>query len=109
MNSNEQLREASTKLLECMKKVVHAAWFIDADFCDADEAKDAIRQMESALALPRRNCDVGTAEEQAKRFKQYCDSKVCKRRFCHCYGYEHLFHHKCFPIWLRMPYEEVKE
>lgn len=27
----------------------------------------------AALAAPPRNCDVGTAEEQAERFKRFCD------------------------------------
>lgn len=29
-------------------------------------------RIESALAAPARNCDVGTAVEQAERFKHYC-------------------------------------
>jgi hypothetical protein len=71
------------------------------------DANTPIRtQIKQALAEPPKNCEVGTAEEQAKRFKHYCDNKVCKRRVCHSYGYENLFHYKCFPIWSQMPYEE---
>lgn len=101
MNSNEQLREASTKLLECMKKVVHAAWFIDANFCDADEAKDAIRQMESALALPWRNCDVGTVEEQEERFCEFCGHGSCKS--CKLTEISSV----CEIAWSQLPYDEV--
>ena len=64
---------------------------------------------DAALAEPLRNCDVGTPQEQAKRFKNYCKSKVCKRNVCHSYGYEELFHHECFPIWAQMPYEKEGE
>lgn len=56
-----------------------------------------------ALAAPPRNCDVGTADEQKKRFIHYC--KVCNRRDCAC-GYEELFRHKCAIKWAQMPYEE---
>lgn len=62
----------------------------------------------AALAEPLRNCDIGTAEEQVKRFRSYCDSKVCKRRECASCGYEELFHHKCALKWAQMPYEEGK-
>lgn len=83
----------------------------DTAMCIRYEA--AFQIAKEALAEPPRNCDVGTAEEQAKRFKNYCRNKVCKRNVCHSYGYEELFHHKCFPIWAQMPYEakesEVKE
>ena len=66
-------------------------------------------RIDGILEAPKRNCDVGTAEEQAKRFKNYCKSKACKRNVCHSCGYEELFHHECFPIWSQLPYEsEVK-
>ena len=32
------------------------------------------KRTEAALAAPARNCDVGTAEEQAKRFRSFCDT-----------------------------------
>lgn len=73
------------------------------------EITTAINKCFAALAEPPRNCDVGTAEEQAERFKAYCPSGDCKRRVCNSYGYEKLFHYKCFPIWGQLPYKsEVK-
>ena len=73
-------------------------------------AKDTCDMMnkEAEIGRPLRNCDVGTPQEQAKRFMNYCKSKVCKRNVCHSCGYEELFHHECFPIWGQLPYEEVK-
>ena len=42
-----------------------------------DFIKGFIPLMESALASPPRNCDVGTAEEQGDRFAKLCDSYDC--------------------------------
>lgn len=65
---------------------------------------DMVDVLLSRLEKPRRNCDVGTAEEQVERFMRYCNSRVCKRRVCASCGYEELFRHKCFAIWAQMPY-----
>ena len=40
---------------------------------DAGMAIDAITSIDAALAAPARNCDVGTAEEQIKRFETFCN------------------------------------
>ena len=41
-----------------------------------------------ALAAPPRNCDVGTAEEQARRYQELCDrhtcGSICSRSGCPC-------------------------
>lgn len=39
---------------------------------DAGMAIDAITSIDAALAAPARNCDVGTAEEQAERHERFC-------------------------------------
>ena len=104
MNTNDKLREALEAVLKCIWYKKSCTVLMDGSAYIENYEK----QIREALALPRRNCDVGTPEEQAKRFKSYCKSKVCKRGVCHCYGYEELFHYKCFPIWAQMPYEEVK-
>ena len=66
----------------------------------------------AALAQPRRNCDVGTAEEQAERYGRYCDKFTrhglhCEA--CPCCG--KIPFGKCEFAWAQMPYEEseVKE
>ena len=53
-----------------------------------------------------RNCDVGTAEEQARRYEELCDShtcgSICSGSCCPLYDYD------CSPFaWAQMPYEEV--
>ena len=59
---------------------------------------------DAALATPPRNCDVGTAEEQAKRYEELCDShtcgSICSGSCCPLYDYD------CSPFaWAQMPYE----
>lgn len=71
---------------------------------------EVLRKAKAILAeQPLRNHEVGTPEEQAKRFKEYCRSGDCKRWVCNSYGYEAMFHHKCFPIWAQMPYGERQQ
>ena len=66
--------------------------------------------LKAALAEPPRQCDVGTAEEQEKRFSKFCGSNAdptdidgwtCDRR---CPLYEN--HPKCKEAWEQMPYKE---
>ena len=62
----------------------------------------------TALAKPPRNCDVGTAEEQARRYEELCDShtcgSICSGSCCPLYDYD------CSPFaWAQMPYEEEAE
>ena len=64
-----------------------------------EEMAKALDKAKSALATPPRNCDVGTADEQIKRFKRFCDSKSMK----YCWG---RGCRKCIAQWLQMPYEE---
>ena len=69
----------------------------------------------AALSSPPRNCDVGTAEEQERRWRSNCGSGIpnCK----HCKVYEqarksgfvddkNMIRFDCRFIWSQMPYEE---
>lgn len=60
--------------------------------------KDMRNLIKKALAAPPRNCDVGTADEQAERHKRWCDLKSIKD----CWG---VGCRKCIAKWSRMPYE----
>ena len=58
----------------------------------------------TALTKPPRNCDVGTAEEQARWYEELCDShtcgSICSGSGCPLYDYD------CSPFaWAQMPYE----
>lgn len=77
----------------------------------ADELCELKEQfIKPALAAPARNCDVGTAEEQSKRFKKYCALNKdfewgCEK--CPIFPYKII---KCEFIWSQLPYEsEVKK
>ena len=61
----------------------------------------------AALAATPRNCDVGTAEEQAERYGRYCDKFTSDGMHCEtcpCCGKIPLG--KCEFAWMQMPYNE---
>ena len=74
-----------------------------------DDAKDCLAVIETAITEPPRNCDVGTAEEQAERFNSLCKThlsgtrSICSAQ-CPCVGCRSMFH--CLTKWSQMPYEE---
>ena len=66
-----------------------------------------------AVAMPPRNCDVGTPEQQAKRFEEFCNSHTCTMGDCKVQeSWHHLFCDcglekvSCGLIFAQMPYEE---
>ena len=68
----------------------------------------SITLAKEALAAPARNCDVGTAEEQAKRYARHCDAylrddggKPCTN--CPCCG--KIPYGRCEFAWAQLPYE----
>ena len=61
----------------------------------------------AALAAPSRNCDVGTAEDQAERFGRYCDKFTQDGMHCEtcpCCG--KIKFGRCEFAWAQMPYEK---
>ena len=113
MNTNEKLREALEKCLVMFestdKDPIHCVRVML-------DAKTAVKE---ALALPRRNCDVGSAEEQYARFKKWCEGEFYKRPInpltgepckpCPCYSVSANGVDGCnYLRWAQMPYEEVK-
>lgn len=72
---------------------------------------ELVKSARAALAAPARNCDVGTADEQAERFKAEC------KRHDHCtpcpvhaaWGeFGEGKPKSCQMIWAQMPYEAEK-
>lgn len=56
-----------------------------------------------ALKTKPRNCDVGTAEEQAERFIKFCN----KSNWCADCPFKYMSEVECeFACWSQMPYEE---
>ena len=70
------------------------------------EAKTAIN---AALHKPPRNCDVGTAEEQYKRWKSFCDKFNDDCTGCPCDELSLLSLGYCIVQWEQMPYDETEK
>lgn len=81
------------------------------DKCIACDGVDELRGMvNAALAAPARNCDVGTAKEQAERFKAFClprilrcsENSTCPAKHpCNEIGIQY-----CQLKWAQLPYKE---
>ena len=110
-NSNEVLREA---LEELMKFTCNCC---QERYCEEDvEEEDGQRipspcsviiKARAALALPRRQCDVGTAEEQKKRFQDFCDDSQVDEDYTSMCARCTLRREKhCELAWAQMPYDE---
>lgn len=107
MQTNNKLREA----LETLVDVVEAWQDHLPSAIREGEVSAALDKANAALAEPVRNCEVGTLEEQAFRFAEFCDSwKVvddmteCDKcnGDCPLIGMDG----ECKLAWAQMPYEE---
>lgn len=104
-NNTKAMREALEKCHDLAEVIWQSEGGEDvsSEICDL---KDRIAAALLALGQPR-NCDVGTAEEQAERYTGYCDKftlggKHCET--CPCCG--KIPYGKCEFAWANMPYEE---
>ena len=62
-------------------------------------------KLAESLKKSLRNCDVGTDEEQSRRYKDLCYSHTCGSR-CSLTGCP-LYEYDCSPLaWGQMPYEK---
>lgn len=68
-----------------------------------------VSKVDAALSAPLRNCDVGTASQQAQRFAELCASHskdgargICDDK-CPFYGKE--YGSDCALHWAQLPYE----
>lgn len=103
-NSNEAMREALVLIAntaDCLEASLRRDNVWDGYIQDAGNIRNIARH---ALALPRRQCDVGTAEEQAERFAQYCREHDSKR-FCGDCPNRYI-PKNCGIFWAQMPYEK---
>lgn len=66
---------------------------------------EPVRKAKFALAAPPRNCDVGTAEEQAQRFDAHC-RKYMGCRACPLRDADGSVSKDCELHWAQMPYTE---
>lgn len=61
---------------------------------------------ETALAEPPRNCDVGTVEERAKRYHEFCRGRVCETCPALTAKKDDSQDDSCIIRWEDMPYEK---
>ena len=74
----------------------------------ADFIPSILGRIDGILEAPKRNCEIGTAEEQVKRWQKFCETQACCEK-CSCYKGGDISA-KCFARWAQMPYKsEVKE
>ena len=94
----------AAKMREALKQIHDLVNSLDEE-CAVDpvEVRDIAR---TALASTPRNCDVGTAEEQWKRFDRFCD-KYDDCTACPLFRGGCLT--QCFARWAQLPYEEGGE
>jgi hypothetical protein len=72
---------------------------------DISQAQYHIDKAVEAYEEPLRNCEVGTAEEQTKRFQKFCSAHTdCYKCDCPCDNNDG----GCQLRWAQTPYEEVK-
>ena len=99
MNTNEQMRSHFVAIHDVIKK------YITKEINDTSLCLRIKNIVNKALALPRRNCDVGTAEEQEERFDEFCfnhgNGDICQQD-CPCL-YEPG---ACKMMWAQLPYEK---
>jgi hypothetical protein len=97
-------RIMSSKIREALKKANRTLgrWREDLPVSAWEEVDTTILEIQTALAEPPRNCDVGTAEEQYVRFRDMCVNTNCEGLVKHNTLSEYAF------AWSQMPYEEEK-
>jgi hypothetical protein len=102
-NSYERLREVVEKLHDLL--MLHGDGKTHC-ILSWDEFNEAVKMCRSALSIPPRQCDVGTAKEQEDRFEKFCDAhryvgddgtNVCS---CDCPCYDGM---DCGIMWAQMP------
>lgn len=109
MKMREALEQAYYFLRRHHMGAVYASDGETLIFCE-----EVIDIVDKALSAPPRNCDVGTAEEQAKRYDQFCEETECSkcpvhakwRQYFDVCKHEHI---SCGLIWAQMPYEAQEE
>ncbi len=109
-----QTAHDTAKVREALSAAGRAAREIQKVTEEADTAEVAIsiaEICERALLFPLRNCDVGTPEEQAKRFQAFCRANWTPERACSndCPFKEVPDIGYCQSGWAQLPYEEEKE
>lgn len=91
----KEIANALQEVRDLLEKI-HSAYSDSQGDISIYQLRKTISVVNSALAKPLRNCDVGDAEEQFARFKKWCEGKFYKRpmnaltdepcKSCPCYS-----------------------
>ena len=101
-NSNEAMREALEAALKTIRGVINGT--ISPRSNTVFDCRD---KLSAALALPRRQCDVGTAGEQSERFMDFCRPGNRPPNCEHCKVYpKRMNKFWCQLEWAQMPCDE---
>ena len=100
-----KMREALEKCVDLILRFGNA----ELDETPLEVIIDIEAILKAALSAPPRNCDVGTAEEQANRYANHCDTYLSEDggnpcTCCPCCG--KIPFGKCEFAWAQMPYTE---
>ena len=99
----------AAKIRDALSDACYAMFnFLKTQSGGYEEMAKALDKAKATLAEPPRNCDVGTAEEQSRRYEELCDRHTCGSR-CSATGCP-MYEYDCSPLaWGQMPYEEGGE
>lgn len=104
----------AAKLREALKATLDLFWDIHNlnRSPQSNQAYAVIRQIKAALSAPPRNCDIGTAEEQEKRFDVFVRDRrgdlICMDRCPVRHGVD-FGAINCVLAWGQKPYDKVDE
>ena len=93
----------SSKIREALSDACYAMFnFLKTQYGGYEEMAKALDKAKAALAEPLKNYEVGTIEEQAERWLNFCDNverNECPPTTCR----------KCPVYWAHMPYKKGDE
>ena len=97
LNNTAEMREALEKVRFYLPYFLQYVRLHDAQSGGYYEKK--LEVVNAALSAHPRNCDVGTAEEQYRRFLKFCHGEICEK--CPVHDAR-----SCKFAWAQLPYEE---
>ena len=110
MEGNQQkMREAMEEARDAL--IFYSGLRLPAHLNDV-KVHDVLADIETALSLPPRNCDVGTAEEQVARYHAFCYRMMKQNNHCcgpcPCHKFVNGEAQSCTLIWAQMPCEAAE-
>lgn len=103
-NSNEALREALDGVTGILEEILDAFERGTGGVLKSD-IREAIKTARAALALPRRQCDVGTFGEQYNRYAEFCEQHYREYSVGKCEKCP-FAEPTCKFAWAQLPYDK---